>query len=119
MRPPDRATASESIDRRPARRARVRGWHAILAAAVLGVSGLIAGLPARAQGTGDWPGYLFDSGHSSYNADATAITTSNLSDLTPIWQWSQPSSTRNNVFYASPTVVNGVVYIGSESGYFY
>ena len=119
MRPRYRATGSRSIDRRPGRRARFKGWHAVLVAAVVGGSGLVAGVPASAQGSGDWPGYLFDSGHSSYNADATAITTSNLADLTPIWQWFQPSSTHNNVFYASPTVVNGVVYIGSESGYFY
>jgi outer membrane protein assembly factor BamB len=112
-----RTTGSGRNDR-PGRRVRFAGWQAILVAAVIG-SGLAAGVPADAQGTGDWPSYLFDSGHSSYNADATAITTSNLADLTPIWQWFQPSSTHNRVFYASPTVVNGVVYIGSESGYFY
>jgi polyvinyl alcohol dehydrogenase (cytochrome) len=91
---------------------------AVLVVAVIGSAGLAA-VPAHAQGSADWPGYLFDAGHSSYNGAATAISTSNLADLTPIWQWFQPSSTHNNVFYASPAVVNGVVYIGSESGYFY
>jgi outer membrane protein assembly factor BamB len=91
---------------------------AVLVVAVIGSAGLAA-VPAHAQGSADWPGYLFDTGHSSYNASATAITTTNLANLRPVWQWFEDPSKSNKTFFASPTVVNGVVYIGSQSGYFY
>ena len=81
-------------------------------------SAALAATSAAAQGAADWPAFLFDTGHSSYNAAATSIGTGTLANLQPVWQWMQPSGT-NRKFYASPTVVNGVVYIGSESGYFY
>ncbi len=74
MRSRHRTADDGSNDRRPGRLTRFTGWKVVLTAVVIGGSGLAVGLPANAQGTGDWPGYLFDSGHSSYNADATAIT---------------------------------------------
>jgi outer membrane protein assembly factor BamB len=84
---------------------------------VLILAGLAA-TPAVAQGTADWPGYLFNSGHSSYNTTARSITTGNVANLQPVWQFFQ-STPGNRQFYASPTVVDGVVYIGSLNGYFY
>jgi outer membrane protein assembly factor BamB len=78
----------------------------------------LAATPAGAQGTADWPSFLFDKGHSSYNAAATSISTGNVADLQPVWQWFQPNGGYRQ-FEASPTVVDGVVYIGSEDGYFY
>jgi outer membrane protein assembly factor BamB len=78
----------------------------------------LAATPTAAQGTADWPTFLFDTGHSSYNAAATSIGTGTLANLQPVWRWKEPFGTGRK-FYASPTVVDGVVYIGSESGYFY
>jgi outer membrane protein assembly factor BamB len=78
----------------------------------------LAATPAQAQGTADWPEYLHDTGHSSFNAAATSIGTGNVAHLQPVWQWFEPPTT-GRTFDASPTVVNGVVYIGSESGNFY
>ena len=90
---------------------------AAVSALVLAGAGLAAS-PAAAQGTADWPAFLFNKRHSSYNAAAASIGTGNLANLQPVWSWIQPFGT-NKKFYASPTAVNGVVYIGAESGYFY
>ena len=78
----------------------------------------LAATPAEAQGTADWPSYLFNTGHSSYNSAATSIGTGNVANLQPVWQWFQPTPV-DPQFQASPTVVDGVVYIGSENGNFY
>jgi hypothetical protein len=78
----------------------------------------LAAAPVQAQGTADWPAYLFDTGHSSYNSAATSIGTGNVANLQPVWQLMQPSATSGTV-RASPTVVDGVVYFGAETGYFY
>jgi len=70
----------------------------------------------------DWPGYLFDIGHSSHNALATAITPSNASTLVADWSFNDPQPGPGQPgagLYSSPTVVNGVVYIGSNTGNFY
>jgi outer membrane protein assembly factor BamB len=98
-------------------RARVAGQLAAASALVFAWAGLAAA-PAQAQGTADWPAYLLDTGHSSFNSAATSIGTENVASLQPVWQWMQPSGTIGTV-HASPTVVDGVVYIGSERGYFY
>lgn len=70
---------------------------------------------------GDWPAYLADASHSSYNADATSITPDNESGLRQMWRWIVPPSPNagSTLLTASPVVVNGVVYIGAEDGYFY
>ncbi len=83
---------------------------------------LLAGaVPALAQGSNDWAGFLYDAGHSSYNAGATAITPATVPSLQEVWKWITPASTNTgtNELLASPTVVNGVVYIGAMDGNFY
>jgi outer membrane protein assembly factor BamB len=71
----------------------------------------------------DWPGYLFDNGHSSYNRSATAITPANASTLMEDWSFVDPQPTIQDQppssLYSSPTVFKGVVYIGSNTGMFY
>jgi outer membrane protein assembly factor BamB len=71
----------------------------------------------------DWPQYLFDNGHSSKNGLATAITTANASSLVADWSFIDPQPTINGQpnagFYSSPTVFQGVVYIGSNTGNFF
>src|SRR5215469_2808712 len=103
----------------PLKRSRARAAGLLAAASVLVFAWAgLAVTPAQAQGTGDWPAYLLDTGHSSFNSAATSIGTGNVANLQPVWQWMQPSGTIGTV-HASPTVVDGVVYIGSERGYFY
>ena len=71
----------------------------------------------------NWPAYLFGAGHPSVNAAASAITPANAASLVPAWTWKaaprtmtgQPAAT----LASSPTVVNGVVYIGANTGVFY
>jgi outer membrane protein assembly factor BamB len=77
--------------------------------------------PAAAQGNNDWPAYQYGPDRGSYNAGATAITPSNAASLQQVWQWATPASPNvgTNQLRASPTVVNGVVYIGADDGYFY
>src|SRR5215472_4226941 len=99
------------------RGARAVGRLAAASVLVCAWAGLPA-TPAQAQGTAGWPEYLLDAGHSSHNAAATSIGTGNVANLQPVWQWFEPPTT-GRTFDASPTVINGVVYIGSESGNFY
>jgi outer membrane protein assembly factor BamB len=99
------------------RGARVAGQLATASMLIFAWAGL-AVTPAQAQGTADWPAYLLDTGHSSFNSAATSIGTGNVANLQLVWQWMQPSGTART-FEASPTVVDGVVYIGSETGSFY
>jgi polyvinyl alcohol dehydrogenase (cytochrome) len=79
------------------------------------------GVPASEATTANWPGYLFDNGHSSKNAAATAITPANAAHLHKAWtfkphnQAGQPSARQ----LGSPVVVNGVVFLASFSGTLY
>jgi outer membrane protein assembly factor BamB len=68
-----------------------------------------------------WPTFLYNSGHTSYNAGATAIQPATLARLVQAWKWATPASPNSgpNHLFASPTVVGGVIYIGAEDGYFY
>ncbi|MGZ4659551.1 MAG: outer membrane protein assembly factor BamB family protein [Blastococcus sp.] len=79
--------------------------------------------PGQAAVVANWPGYLFDVGHSSYNAAATTITPANVSTLTKYWTWKPAAATMSGqpapVLYSSPTVYAGRVYIGTGSGDFY
>ena len=97
-------------------------------AAAASACGLVAALigtgagPVAAQpDPSGWTTFLYDTGHSSYNAGATAFTPSSASLAIPAWQWVTPPSPNDgsNTLFASPTVANGVVYIGAEDGYFY
>src|SRR5215471_17842091 len=76
--------------------------------------------PISAQ---DYPQFLFDNGHSSTNQSATAITTANASTLVPDWTFIDPQPTLEGQpvasFFSTPTVFQGVVYIGSNTGNFF
>jgi outer membrane protein assembly factor BamB len=103
--------------RRPGRM-RVAGRLGALAMLLAASATVASGLPAAAAGSSDWTSYLFNADHSSFNSAATSIATGNLDHLQPVWNWLQPKSSNSNI-WASPTVYNGVVYLGVESGYFY
>ena len=60
----------------------------------------------------NWPSYLLNSHHTGYQSAATAITPSNASKLTVAWRW--PVGV-----LSSPTVYDGVIYIGANNGNFY
>jgi polyvinyl alcohol dehydrogenase (cytochrome) len=99
-------------------------WPIVAAAALLsGTSVLAAAGPVSAQTSGDWSGYLYNAGHSSYNAAETAITPANASNLTKVWQWRGDAATMSGqpgpALFASPTVADGAVFIGANNGYFY
>ena len=114
-----------------ARRGTAR-WHraagaAALASAAVALAGFAPAAAAPAapapppQSSADWTGFLRDPGHSSYNAAATSITPSNIGSLQPVWRWVVPAApnTGSTTLLASPTVSDGVAYIGADDGYFY
>jgi len=75
-------------------------------------------------GTSDgsnWPSFLNGTGHDSYNPNATSITPANTGQLAPAWNWVVPPSPNAGYssLLATPTVVNGVIYVGAMDGYFY
>jgi outer membrane protein assembly factor BamB len=81
------------------------------------------GLASPAAGAVNWSAYLHGSGHSSTNAAATAIKPGNVGSLSIAWTWKPSAPTQagqpSAQLYASPTVRNGVVYIGANTGEFY
>ena len=79
--------------------------------------------PAQAIPPGNnWPAFMFGVTHSSFNKASVAITPANAANLVRAWTWlpapptipGQPSG-----LFASPTVVNGRIYIGANTGDFY
>ncbi len=77
-----------------------------------------AALGQSSPSSSDWTSFLDGPAHSSYNAAATSITPTNISDLNPIWRWILPPSTvvASSAINASPTVDDGVIYVGSKDG---
>jgi outer membrane protein assembly factor BamB len=81
--------------------------------------------PQRNDGTGtstDWPAYLFSPQHGGYAQAATGITTTNAASVTKAWNFTPPAGPIPGLaggFLSSPTVVDGVVYIGANNGIFY
>jgi outer membrane protein assembly factor BamB len=106
--------------RRPIRSQRAAWLCAALVIAVAMVTGQSSG--GEAQAFINWPGYLFGPEHSSYSP-ATAITPANAATLTRRWHWRCPAHTvttqPNSGFVASPTVYDGTIYIGCNTGIFY
>jgi polyvinyl alcohol dehydrogenase (cytochrome) len=82
-------------------------------------------LPAQSASAStfiNWPSYLYGVAHQSYAADATAITQSNAGSLTEAWNFmpgAPPVAALGYDINASPTVYDGVVYVGGNNGTFY
>jgi outer membrane protein assembly factor BamB len=100
----------------------MKTWvHQIILVAL--TTAFAATIATSAAQNSDWPGYLFDNGHSSHNALATAITPANAPTLVEDWSFVDPQPTIQGQpaagLYSSPTVFEGVVYIGSNTGMFY
>ena len=92
-------------------------------ALLLPLPGLAAPGPGVTIGATDWPSYEHGPAHSSTQVNDTAITTSNAGALLRKWAFTAGPATAPGqpgpAFDASPSVVNGVVYIGSRTGQFY
>ncbi len=81
---------------------------------------MLLAAPAAGQSFVNWSQYLFSPGHTSQNSSATAITTANASGVAAAWTFTPPTAPSGlGGFYSSPTVYNGVVYIGARNGRFY
>ncbi len=95
--------------------------HQIIVAAV--TSAFVVTVARSAAQTSDWSAYLREPQHSSYNQLATAITPANASALVQKWSFVDRPPTQTGQpgvgFNASPTVHDGVIYIGSNTGQFY
>lgn len=88
------------------------------AAAVMVICLLVE--PAAGQSYVNWSQYLFSAAHTSQNRSATAITTANAGSVSLAWKFNPPPAPSGLLgFYSSPTVYDGVIYIGARSGRFY
>jgi len=70
----------------------------------------------------DWPAYLFSSHHPSATTGPATITLGNAGSLKPAWMFQEQPPTGNQPpggFSASPTVADGMVFIGSQTGVLY
>lgn len=61
-----------------------------------------------------WPAYLDGPVHWSYNAAEKAITPASARALVQLWHHAPGQQ-----YFASPTVADGAVFIGSNNGWFY
>ncbi len=100
----------------------------LLVAMTLGMGAMAAGVSAPPAGAVarrtfvNWPAYLHGNAHSSDNSAATAITPAKVAGLTRTWTWRPAGPTmpgQPSGLLASPTVVNGRIYIGANTGVFY
>ena len=64
--------------------------------------------------SGDWPTYLYDQSRTGANLSETTITSGTANQLQVAWKF-----TTKSVVGASPTIVDGVMYIGSWDGFEY
>ncbi|HUJ06330.1 MAG TPA: PQQ-binding-like beta-propeller repeat protein [Streptosporangiaceae bacterium] len=78
---------------------------------------------ASTGSAGNWSTYLDGPAHQSYGAGQTVITSATVRELTPAWTFlGDPPTHRGQPprgFLSSPTVVDGVIYIGADTGWFY
>ena len=92
------------------------------AGVAVAIAAVAVAMPAGADPvTPNWQTFGYSAEHTSWNRYATAITASNAGSLQAHWTWTPPTITGRPApaLYASPDVVNGVVYIGTDSGYLY
>jgi polyvinyl alcohol dehydrogenase (cytochrome) len=95
----------------------LRRGAAVLAVAALAAGALVLGHGASAtpSPTCSWPMYGHDPGHSFATAPGcTALSSTNAFSLVPQWWLPTPEPVT-----ASPTVVDGTIYVGDWAGTFY
>jgi outer membrane protein assembly factor BamB len=98
-------------------------WLTGVIAILASVAMTAVALPASAVTPTDWAGYLNGAAHSSFNAADTAITPSTVPALVQAWHWKGDPATISGqpgpALFSSPTVADGAVYIGANTGWFY
>ncbi len=101
-------------------------WFASLALAVFTIPAAAdaAAGPGRAAATFiNWHAYLQGPAHHSDNTAALAITPATVPALKRVWRWMPAAPTMTGqpgpALLASPTVYDGRVYIGANTGVFY
>ena len=98
----------------------MRKWL-LSAAALATLIAASASAVSAATGGANWTGYLRGAQHTSYSPQ-TAITPANAGSLVKRWTWipaAGPAGAPGKQLTASPTVFNGRVYIGANTGDFY
>ncbi|MBV9571720.1 MAG: PQQ-binding-like beta-propeller repeat protein [Alphaproteobacteria bacterium] len=68
---------------------------------------------AKSPTTIDWPHFRFDEKHDGYQRFETTLNRNNVPQLSLLWQADLQGEL---VYHSSPAVVNGVVYIGEDTG---
>ncbi len=105
------------------KRPRWSAWLAVLS--VLSASAIAVGTlaPASAGSATGWRAFLNGPLHDSYAPNETAITVANAASLVQKWVFLGPKGSKPGEpppdYYASPTVADGAVFIGSNTGWFY
>ena len=83
---------------------------------------VVAGALVIMLGACNWSSYLNGPFHWSFN-DAAEITPTNATSLAKVWTWTPDAATRPGQpsagLYASPSILHGRIYIGSNTGDFY
>src|SRR5256884_1764289 len=114
---PQQAVSPREIATRSRPKWRSLRLLAVLVLVAITLSGVVGGVmnrlnPVRAA-SGDWPTFLHDTQRSAAGNDTT-ISTSNAAQLALKWAFNT-----GGPIAASPTVVGGIVYVGSWDGYEY
>src|SRR5438445_6590825 len=73
---------------------------------------VLAAAPARTAD--DWPMYLYDPTHSSFNRAESKINGLNANKLEPSW-----TTNLSTAIASAPTISGGIAYIGGWNGNFY
>lgn len=66
----------------------------------------------------DWPHFRFNARHTGVNTEETVIGRDNVGSLAGAWQ-GLLGGEDSFVYYSSPAVVNGIVYIGTDDGHLF
>jgi outer membrane protein assembly factor BamB len=89
-------------------------------AATLPGSSADAGQRERTAGSTsiDWPHFRFDNKHTGYQPFETTLSQDNIGSAELLWEDSL-GSTDSIVYFSSPAVVKGVVYVGTDDGHLF
>lgn len=86
------------------------------------VSVVFVATSAASAATSDWTAYLHGPRHISFNAAATTFTPTTAGTIHSDWMFTAAGPTKpgqpDKGFAASPSVTNGVVYMGATTGVF-
>ena len=121
---PDQAPEQTAQTRRAPRFSLLRRhkWRTGVVAVLVVAALTVLANPSNGVSFFNWPGYLFGGTHPSVNNASVAITAQNVSTLKQVWHWTPPAGPvagSNNKIFSSPTVYDGRVYIGANTGVFY